>query len=237
MRRDGFTLIELLVVISIIAVLAGMLLPAIGSVRDAARQAVCANQQRQVMLGILTYADEAHGQLPPAGPSVPAGWPYGRWYSYPFSTGHMPEEWLMSPLSVGSYGLNFRYPNPLSCPTFQPRPASGVVPTYTLRWFTNAPGQPTHADEGFDIYGGTRLGRVNKLMPFLAESTHKSLAFPDITANHSYWWNVPLASGWIYPYLLHRGRSVATYPDGHVVAHTAQQLAAEDHVVTALSPP
>jgi prepilin-type N-terminal cleavage/methylation domain-containing protein len=54
-RSQGFTLIELLVVISIIAILAGMLLPAINMVRDSARKTNCGNNLRQVILASCTY--------------------------------------------------------------------------------------------------------------------------------------------------------------------------------------
>jgi len=62
--RRAFTLIELLVVVSIISVLAAMLLPAIGLVRDAARAAACASNLRQVGLALTDYAGGNEGLLP-----------------------------------------------------------------------------------------------------------------------------------------------------------------------------
>ena len=60
----GFTLIELLVVISIIAILAAMLMPAINLVRNNAKATKCANAQRQVMLAAFSYATDQEGGLP-----------------------------------------------------------------------------------------------------------------------------------------------------------------------------
>ena len=71
----AFTLIELLVVISIIAVLAGMLLPAIGMVRSSARQTVCGNQVRQILLAVAGYTAEQEGLLPDSSRETTRKWP------------------------------------------------------------------------------------------------------------------------------------------------------------------
>lgn len=65
MIHRGFTLIELLVVMSIIAILAALLLPAIGMVKEAAHTARCAGNLRQIHLGAMLYSTDWNGLLPP----------------------------------------------------------------------------------------------------------------------------------------------------------------------------
>lgn len=68
----GFTLIELLVVVAIIAIIAGILMPALSRARESARRTTCMNNLKQLYLGVKMYAEDWDGWSP-----MPA-----RWFDY-----------------------------------------------------------------------------------------------------------------------------------------------------------
>lgn len=77
-RISGFTLVEMLVVIAVIAILASLLLPALGSIQEKGRNAQCVNNLRQMGVGLMLYVGDHDGALIPGAQPAQSG---GRWYN------------------------------------------------------------------------------------------------------------------------------------------------------------
>src|SRR6187401_2774510 len=65
-RARAFSLVDVLVTLAVISVLIGLLLPTLSGVRETTRQVVCRSNVRQIGFGIILFADDRAGKLPPS---------------------------------------------------------------------------------------------------------------------------------------------------------------------------
>ena len=227
-RTRAFTLIELLVVIAIIALLAGMLMGALGTVRSAAKSTRCSASQRQIHLGAMAYANDFEGILVPILPTDP-GAPnglYDHWmrllatYVDASPTGDIPASTNDIPRTSVLWG----------CPEWKYVLNQTAKTGYGMnRWPFNAPGLPAIEQQRSSVHQATRYQRDIPLAqitypgqrPYLGDSTYLYI-YTNTGSPTTYSFEPPTASdlsnGWKYgggDPDRHKGRANYVFYDGH----------------------
>lgn len=128
--RTAFTLIELLVVIAIIAVLIGLLVPAVQKVREAANRMSCANKMKQIGLSVHAYHD-AYNAFPSARPKNPSANQWGQYTTY---------SWSVIPATTQSTGGWFMRLLPYIEQQNLPTPLLGITSTANITTTVNSIG-------------------------------------------------------------------------------------------------
>ncbi len=249
LRRSAFTLIELLVVISIIAILASMLLPAIGMVRDMALAQKCSSNLRQMQMGNLTYATDNEGLIFQA-----ASWKT-------WTTSDRMAEYFENPLvDPGSSWvipqLNERndmaWNEKMMCPATDPKKFFGINWTnWGIRRMDGENSSVAMVNHAVgDWYYGANIGLDLHAFPLeWVESKASKVAYIDASSSHVGWyWYVPgptgswarinpgdcveeeesVPGGWMQVVTRHRGKSAASYYDGHAGLITKERLNNDD---------
>jgi prepilin-type N-terminal cleavage/methylation domain-containing protein len=143
--RRGFTLIELLVVIAIIAILIGLLLPAVQKVREAAARAKCTNNVKQLSLAVHGYHD-ANARLPAAREQVLVGGQTVKFHSW--TTRILP--YIEQENVFRQYNFNLNWDEGANQNVGGP--IRNTIPTFLC---PSAPQSGRHANRGVTDYAAT----------------------------------------------------------------------------------
>lgn len=215
----GFTLIELLVVIAVIAVLAGLLLPAIRLVRERAQRVACSASLRQWGFSLISRTTDRHGLIPSTNSEGGALAPSHIWIEpsalHPANDLDLVSlsEYMDAPIQIGSHPLStattITYPRSWRCPSW--RPVQATAYHGADYWFTT-PGYQYYGQ--FTSSGWSAATRALYTIDRFEESRL-------LMTDWAYYWYSPHL-----PRLSHEEGQNQLFGDGHVAwrTHTGAEV-------------
>lgn len=237
--KKGFTLIELLVVIAVIAVLMGILMPALRMAREQARSVLCASNLKTMGLGWKLYADENNGKIVFGFPRTalsyqvePSKWP---WVLIPDSITNAPLEERIEAIKAGALWPYITNEKVYRCPSDRRKNVANMGLAYRS-W---------SMPHGLNCDVGGPWGEMKaacKSLTDIKNPARKYVFLPETDPGgiNAGSWIIHAVSGeWIDPFgAWHRGRSTNfVFADGHVGKRQWQSHGLVDWCTQAIDDP